>query len=96
MSMSKSRLRAEITRLKIEIAALGPITAAAEALTGAEDWRAHTSSEADEDNACEALDAAIDTLCAAVGAWRAGAAPAVPVGWVMDDPAQEAGEVATL
>jgi hypothetical protein len=104
--MSKQRLRAklaeaeaEIVRLKIAIAALGPVVVAAEELRGACDWHDRATCEAEADRACEALDTAIDAVCAAVGARRAGEpAPAadIPDGWVMDAPAQTPAEVAAF
>jgi hypothetical protein len=104
--MSKRRLHAklalaeaEIVRLKVELAALGPIIAAAGDLRDADTWLAHAASGSDDDAACEALDAAIEAICAAVDARRAGGAvPAsdIPDGWVMDAPVQEAEEVAVF
>jgi hypothetical protein len=99
--MSKQRLRsklaaadAEIVRLKIEIAALGPVIAAAEEMRDLDD-------ENERYLAC--LIVATDAICAAVDARRAGApAPAddhadrLLAGFVPDAPAQRPEDVAAF
>jgi hypothetical protein len=103
MSMSKRRLKSEITRLKIALASCGPVIAAAEELRDACAWQQRASCEAEDDQACAAIDAAIDAICAAVDARQGGAAPAqeaagdhLLAGFVPDAPAQEAGDVAAF
>jgi hypothetical protein len=102
--MSKQRLRsrlaaadAEIVRLKIEIAGLGPIVAAAEDIHSACAWHQRATCVAEEEISADAIDESLDALCQAVEARRAGEplpVADIPDGWVPDAPAQTAEEVA--
>jgi hypothetical protein len=67
--------RAEVCRLKIEIAALGPIIAAAKDLRRADTWQRGAACESDDDAACDAVDRAIDAVCAAVDVRQSGEPP---------------------
>jgi hypothetical protein len=103
MSMSKRRLRGKITQLTIALASCGPVIAAAEELRAACAWQQRASCEAEDDQACAAIDAAIDAICAAVNARRSGAqTPAqeagdrLLAGFVPDAPAQTAEDVAAF
>lgn len=79
MTTTTTTVGAEVRRLRIEIAALGPIAAAAVQLRDACAWQRDAASEAESDAGCEAVDRAIDAVCAAVDARQSGEAPASEV-----------------
>jgi hypothetical protein len=63
-----ARAEAEITLLKVELLALGPVVAAATELRDACAWQRHASCEAEDEQACTAVDRAIEAIVAAVDA----------------------------
>jgi hypothetical protein len=85
--MSKRRLRAEVVRLKIELASYGPIIAAAEELR-----------EVVPCGSLAQILIAANHVCAAVGAREAPAPEPVegPAGFVPDAPAQSPEDVAAF
>ena len=68
----------ETARLRAEIARQTPLLAAATALADAQAWLDRATTEAEDDAACGAVDAAIDTIVRQVAALRGATPPALP------------------